>query len=71
MSEQQLHKILRMRDLPNFVGLRKTQIFELVKSGQFPKPIPLSDTGIAVGWLEAAVAAWQASRIGKRNSKGR
>ena len=71
MSEQhaaQLHKILRMRDLPNFVGLEDPN-FRTGQSGQFPKPISLSDTGAAVGWLEADLIAWQASCIGKRNSR--
>jgi prophage regulatory protein len=51
-----------------YVGLRRTQIAELIKCGQFPKPIPLSDTGRAVAWLEADLVAWQASRLAKRDA---
>jgi predicted DNA-binding transcriptional regulator AlpA len=61
-----LRRILRMRDLPPYVGLHKTQIGELVKAGQFPRPVPLSDTGIAVGWLEDDIISWQDARISKR-----
>jgi prophage regulatory protein len=58
----------RLRDLPQFVGLRRTQIGELVKAGNFPRPIPLSDSGRAVAWLEQDLIAWQNSRIAVRNA---
>jgi prophage regulatory protein len=62
----QLVRIIRKRDLPNYCGLQRTQVEELIKLGQFPKPIPLSDSGRAVGWLESELALWQASRIAAR-----
>ena len=52
-----LNRMFRLRDLPEFVGLRRTQIGELIKSGGFPKPVPLSDSGRAVAWLEADLIA--------------
>jgi prophage regulatory protein len=58
----------RLRDLPQFVGLQRTQIAELIKADKFPKPIPLSESGRAVAWLEADLIAWQASRIAARNA---
>jgi prophage regulatory protein len=63
----QLNRMFRLRDLPQFVGLRRTQIGELIKAGQFPKPISLSDSGRAVAWLETDLIAWQSSRIASRN----
>lgn len=70
MSEPaQLNRMYRLKDLPQFVGLRRTQIAELIRAGQFPKPIPLSDTGRAVAWLESDLIAWQHARIAERNSK--
>jgi prophage regulatory protein len=63
-----LNRMFRLRDLPQFVGLRRTQIGELIKTGEFPKPIPLSDTGRAVAWLEADLLAWQNARISARNA---
>lgn len=62
----QLPRLIRLADLPQFVGLRRTQIGELIKSGQFPKPIPLSDTGRAKAWLESDIRDWQNRRIEKR-----
>jgi prophage regulatory protein len=63
-----LNRMFRLRDLPQFVGLRRTQIGELIKSGEFPKPVPLSDSGRAVAWLEHDLIAWQNARIAARNS---
>jgi prophage regulatory protein len=62
-----LHRLYRLKDLPQFVGLRRTQIAELIKDGKFPKAIPLSDGGRAVAWLEGDLVAWQSSRIAARN----
>ena len=61
--------MFRLRDLPEFVGLRRTQITELIKTGEFPKPVTLSDAGRAVAWLEADLIAWQNARIATRNSE--
>jgi prophage regulatory protein len=60
--------MFRLSDLPQFVGLRRTQIGELIKAGEFPKPISLSDGGRAVAWLEGDLIAWQHARIAARNA---
>jgi prophage regulatory protein len=59
----------RLRELPAFVGLRRTQIGELIKTGEFPKPVPLSDSGRAIAWLETDLIAWQNARIAARNAE--
>jgi prophage regulatory protein len=64
-----LNRIYRQRDLSQFVGLRRTQLSELIKAGKFPKPISLSDGGRAVAWLESDLIAWQNSRIALRKSE--
>ena len=63
----QLNRMYRLRDIPQFVGLRRTKINELIKAGQFPKPIALSDTGRAVAWLERDLIAWQNERVARRD----
>jgi prophage regulatory protein len=63
-----LNRMYRLRELPQFVGLRRTQIGDLIKAGQFPKPIPLSDGSRAVAWLESDLIAWQNARIAARNA---
>lgn len=69
-TASRLQRIYRRSDLPAFVGLQRTVIGELIKAGQFPKPIPLSDAvgrNAPIGWLESDLLAWQNARIGKRN----
>ncbi|WOH82147.1 AlpA family phage regulatory protein [Bradyrhizobium sp. BEA-2-5] len=68
-GSHRLNRMFRLRELPEFVGLRRTQIGELIKSGEFPKPVPLSNSGRAVAWLEADLIAWQIARIAARNTK--
>jgi predicted DNA-binding transcriptional regulator AlpA len=70
-EHKQLNRMFRIRDLPQFVGLRRTQIGELIKAGEFPEPIPLSDSGRAVAWLEADLISWQSARIASRNANGK
>ena len=61
-----LRTILRRDDVMRATGYRSTQLAELVKKGEFPRPIKLSDGGRAIGWFEDEVAAWQASREAAR-----
>jgi predicted DNA-binding transcriptional regulator AlpA len=61
----ELNRLIRQVDLHKYVGLRRTQIAELVQKGEFPKPISLSDTGRAKAWLECDLIAWQNERIAK------
>jgi predicted DNA-binding transcriptional regulator AlpA len=67
---ERLNRIIRKKDLPTYVGLQRTQIELLIQRGEFPKPIMLSDTGRAVGWIEAEVWHWQQSRMTKRAPNG-
>jgi predicted DNA-binding transcriptional regulator AlpA len=65
-----LQRIVRKFELPAFVGLRRTQIEELIKRGEFPKPVTLSDlNGRAKGWLEDELVEWQQVRIAARDAK--
>jgi predicted DNA-binding transcriptional regulator AlpA len=64
---ERLQRIIRERDLPQYVGLRRTQIAQLIARGEFPAPIKLSDSGRAKGWLEADLIVWQRSRLTKRD----
>ena len=64
-----LHRIIRLRDLPDFVGLKRTQIDALIIRGEFPKPIKLNDLGRAKGWLEHELISWQQERIAARDAE--
>jgi prophage regulatory protein len=63
-----LNRFYRRSELSQYVGLRRTQIDELIKRGEFPRPILLSDAGRAVAWLESDLIAWQMRRLAKREA---
>jgi predicted DNA-binding transcriptional regulator AlpA len=67
MTDCRLHRLVRERDLPTYAGLRRTQIAELIKRGEFPRPIRLSDGGRAKAWVEAELIIWQRQRLAKRD----
>jgi prophage regulatory protein len=58
-------KVIRLAELTDFVGLRRTQIQDLISKGRFPRPIKLSARRIA--WLASEIAEWQAARIAERD----
>jgi predicted DNA-binding transcriptional regulator AlpA len=68
-EKHHLVRLYRRNELPQYVGLRRTQIDELMKKGEFPRPISLSDGGRAVAWLEADLVTWQLHRLAKRASE--
>jgi prophage regulatory protein len=64
-------QIIRQSELEQFVGLRRSQIQELIDQGKFPRPIRLSTRRKA--WLACEIAHWQDQRIAERDrsaSKG-
>jgi predicted DNA-binding transcriptional regulator AlpA len=66
--ENRLNRFLRRSELPQYTGLRRTSLDELIKSGKFPRPVLLVDNGRAVAWLEGDVISWQQGRIALRNA---
>jgi prophage regulatory protein len=48
-------------------GLSRTTIWRLVKKKKFPKPVPITDDGYAVGWVESEVEEWIQTRIQQRD----
>jgi len=65
----QLNRIIRQADLPNYVGLKRTQIDQLIAEGRFPRPLKLSVR--RKGWLESELVVWQQARIAERDDTGR
>ena len=55
-----LMKILRWRQVFEIIGLSRTQIWRLEKSGNFPKRIQLSKN--SVGWDSNEVQEWIQNR---------
>ena len=60
-------RILRLPSVTERIGLKRTAIYDMVRAGAFPKPVPLNDK--SVGWLESEVEAWIASRVVVRDEE--
>lgn len=56
-------KIIRLPQVEQFVGLKKSAIYKLIKDGDFPAQIKLGKH--ASGWLEADVQAWIRKKAGR------
>jgi prophage regulatory protein len=56
----QSDRILRMRELPGHVGIKKSLIYELIKKGDFPRAVKLGER--ARGWRQSDIVAWVAKR---------
>jgi prophage regulatory protein len=64
--QPRLQRIVRKSQLPDYVGLRRTAIDDLMASGAFPKPVKLGLR--AVGWTEESLIRWQQERIAASKS---
>lgn len=54
-------KLLRLPQVMEITGLRKTKIYELNAERAFPRRVRI--TAHSVGWVEAEVQAWLAQRV--------
>lgn len=53
--------ILRRKQVEARTGLSRSTLYDLIKAGKFPPPIPLGCK--SVGWVESEVNAWLAEQI--------
>ncbi len=53
-------RILRRKELEQFIGLSRSSIYEAMAQGEFPKPIRIGKR--AVGWRQSTIDAWLAER---------
>ena len=60
-SIQQGLSILRCKQVQARTGLARSTIYLHIKTGAFPRPVPLGAR--AVGWLESEVSDWIAERV--------
>ena len=54
MSER-IDRILKITEVTDIFGVSRPTIYNIIKSGDFPKPIKL--TKASVGWLESEIKA--------------
>ena len=60
---------LRRKPVETRTGLSRSTIYQYIKDGVFPKPVPLGPR--AVGWLESDVSDWIAGRVKFARDGGR
>lgn len=61
-------QIWRLKKVMEQTGLGRSSIYNFIKAGTFPKPVPLG--GRAVGWLAAEINSWIEARILERDRDG-
>ena len=62
-------KLLRLPQVMERVGYRRSKIYALVNSGDFPKPVSIGPR--AVGFVESEVDSWISERIRARDTQQR
>lgn len=60
MQKLVAEKYLRRRAVLEMVGFSTTTLYDMMKRGEFPRPVKI--TSKAVAWPESAIAQWQADR---------
>lgn len=58
-----MHKLLRINAVIQVTSLKKSSIYENIKSGKFPEPVKI---GFASAWLESEVEEWIRQRASER-----
>lgn len=57
-------RLIRLPEVMETIGFRRTHIYEMVKTGQFPAPFKPS--GSASRWSENEVLTWVAAFTGQK-----
>jgi prophage regulatory protein len=56
-----LPRLLRLQQVGEITGLRRSMIYQLEADGHFPRRVKLATR--AVGWVESEIRDWIAARI--------
>ena len=59
-------RLIRLPDVENLIGCKKSTVYTMVREGTFPKPIRLSSRMVA--WPETAVLQWMQDRINQAST---
>jgi prophage regulatory protein len=64
-----LRRLLRLAAVEDVVGMKKTQIYDAIGRGVFPRPVPILEGGKAVGWVEDEIIDYIEARIALRDER--
>jgi prophage regulatory protein len=56
--------LMRLPEVEHATGLRRSTIYDLIRAGQFPRPVKLSRLS---AWPESEVSAWISKRVAVRD----
>lgn len=59
-------KLLRLQDVMDITGCKRSKLYDLVARGEFPRPVKI---GYCVHWPESRVRAWVADRIAESEAQ--
>jgi len=62
-------KILKLKFVLEKTGLCRSNMYKLVKSGDFPAPIKLGKGTTAVGWVESEIECWLNACVAARDAE--
>jgi len=62
-------KLLRLRAVEDATGLKRSTLYRLIQSNDFPPPIQLTGAR-AVAWVQSDVENWIQARIANAKSRG-
>jgi prophage regulatory protein len=60
--------LLRLPTVEQITGLRKSQIYDAIQRGVFPKPVHVLEGGRATAWVSAEIQQYLANRIAARDA---
>jgi prophage regulatory protein len=63
-SKNQNHRLIRRKEVQTKTGLGASSIYAMMKQGDFPKAITLSERRVA--WIESEIDQWIAERIANK-----
>ncbi|GBO48497.1 helix-turn-helix transcriptional regulator [Pectobacterium versatile] len=61
------HQLLRLNQVREKTGLKRSQIYLYMKTGDFPQSIKIGPTSVA--WLESEINEWIERKLSDRNQK--
>ncbi|QSI78688.1 helix-turn-helix transcriptional regulator [Niveibacterium microcysteis] len=59
-------RFIRVGEVQGLVPVSRTTLYQWIKDGYFPKPVPLG--GGRVAWLLSEVHTWMATRVAERQT---
>lgn len=62
-------RIIKLPEVMNRAGIRRSTVYKLIAKDQFPKPVSQGER--SVGWVESEVDQWIMQRIADRDAQSR